>query len=227
MALLAEDLLLLLLDDDTGKVTASTHLDQALGGAALVELALSGSLEVRKEDRFWASAKVHVVDDAPVPDDALLADKQAMVAAKERTAQDLVGRLGKGMKAAVLERLVDRRIVERREDKALGLFPRHRWPAVDSHHEDDVRRRLTAVLVEGAAPDERTAGLVALLAAVDQAHRVVERGSVSARDVKRRAKEVADGDWAAAAVRDADQAAQAAMVAVIAAGATASSAGSS
>ena len=38
--LIAEDLLLLLLDDESGKLTNATFLDAGLGGALLVELAL-------------------------------------------------------------------------------------------------------------------------------------------------------------------------------------------
>ena len=36
----------------------------------------------------------------------------------------------------------ERGIVERREQKVLGLFPRTLWPTVDSTHEEEVRRRL-------------------------------------------------------------------------------------
>jgi hypothetical protein len=70
---------------------------------------------------------------------------------------------------------------------------------------------------------------VALLAAVDQAHRQVDRGTLPAREVKRRAKEVAEGAWAADAVRDAVLAAQAATTAAVVAAtsAAASSGGSS
>jgi hypothetical protein len=45
--LLAEDLLLLLTDDDTGKLAASrSEVDLALGGALLVELALMDRVDV-------------------------------------------------------------------------------------------------------------------------------------------------------------------------------------
>ena len=48
MTLIAEDLLLLLLDDDTGKASAgvSSYLDYALAGALLAELALTGAVFV-------------------------------------------------------------------------------------------------------------------------------------------------------------------------------------
>ena len=38
--LIAEDLVLLLLDDESGKLTNASYLDTGIGGALLVELAL-------------------------------------------------------------------------------------------------------------------------------------------------------------------------------------------
>jgi hypothetical protein len=49
--LLAEDLLLLLTDDDTGQLAASSaEVDVALGGALLIELALTGRVDVASSD---------------------------------------------------------------------------------------------------------------------------------------------------------------------------------
>jgi hypothetical protein len=60
--LIAEDLLLLLLDDESGKVTNSTYLATGIGGALLVELALGGHVEVVKKEGMWARTKVHPTD---------------------------------------------------------------------------------------------------------------------------------------------------------------------
>ena len=85
----------------------------------------------------------------------------------------------------------------------LGLFPRTRWPARDNSHEQSVRRALTVVLVDGARPDARTGALVALLHAVDRAHKTVPHEGLGSRQVRKRAKQVAEGQWAAKAVKDA------------------------
>ena len=69
--LLAEDLMLLLLDDETGAVR-QTHLRPLLGGAVLADLALTGAAEVEEKRGVWHTAKVHPVDGAR-PSDALLA----------------------------------------------------------------------------------------------------------------------------------------------------------
>ena len=48
MALIAEDLLLLLLDEESGKVAGSDTAEVALGGAVLAELAILGAVTVEE-----------------------------------------------------------------------------------------------------------------------------------------------------------------------------------
>lgn len=211
--LLAEDLLLLLLDDDSG-ANQSSYMQVALGGALLVELAMDELVDLDEGSR-WRCAKVAAADRAPAPEDPLLADALATVADRPRTAPSLVERLGKRIQEPLAERLVERGILARRDSKVLGLFPRTRWPMVDATHEDGVRRSLEATLIDGQEPDARTGALIALLLAVDRVHKSVDRGGLTSGDVKRRAKEIAEGDWAAQGVKDAIQASQAAVMAVI------------
>lgn len=222
--LIAEDLLLLLLDDEKGTLPSTQH-QPLLGGALLVELALEGHVEVGEKHRLWRTAPVHAAAGAS-PADPELRAALALVAEKQRTAQDLVGRIGKGARERLLDRLVDRGILEKREGRFLGLFPHTTWPASDVAHERQVRQRLHDVLVTGLEPDPRSAALVALLHAVGQAHKQVADPGVPAGDVRRRAKAVAEGAWAADAVRDAVQASQAAMTAAVVAATSAATASS-
>ena len=218
--LLAEDLLLLLLDDETGRIAAAQALQPALGGALLTELALAERVRVGEKAGFWTAAKVEVTG-TPVGE-PMLDHALEVVAQKPRPAQDVVNRLGKGAKEQLLERLCDRGVLQRREDRVLGIFPRTTWPAADSTHEAEVRRQLDGVLLQGLTPDGRTAALIALLSAVDQVHKVVRADGVPHRQVKARAKEIADGAWAAKAVKDSVAAAQAATMAAITVATTAS-----
>jgi len=211
MTILAEDLLLLLLDDQRGTVPGQ-HSDLALGGAVLADLALHEAVTVPEKTRVWRTARVRAVPGAEV-EDPVLREALALVAAKQRSADELVRRLGKGLRPRLGDRLAEQGIVQRVDERVWGLVPRTRWPALDTSHEERLRRALTATLVSGAEPDQRTAALVALLAAVDRAHRSVDHAGLSNREVKRRAKEVAEGDWAAKAVRDAVRAATAATAA--------------
>lgn len=225
--LIAEDLLLLLLDDDSGRLTNATYLDSGLGGAFLVDLALGGHVDVDEPEKKWGftqAARVRVT--GSLPGDPALRAAYDTVAEKERTAQDLVGRLGRKQRDPLLERLAGRGLVERREDRVLGLFPTTRWPAADARHETRVRQQLDSALLRGGTPDARTAALVALLHGLGVAHRVVDRGDVPAGEVRKRAKQVAEGDWAAQGVADAVAAAQAAMVAAVVATTAATTASS-
>ena len=224
--LIAEDLLLLLLDDESGKFTSTSYLDTGIGGALLVELALAGCVDVVKTSGLWARAKV-LPTNTPPPADPVLTEAWELVRAKERGAQDLVVRLGKKRRDVLLGRLRERGILEEREDRVLGLIPRRRWPTVDSTHESAVRRGLGDVLIRGVRPEPRTASLVAVLSALDLAHKVIDREGLPARELKKRAKHVADGDWAAKAVKDSIAAAQAAITAAIVASTTAASASGS
>ena len=224
--LIAEDLVLLLLDDDSGKLRNATYLDTGIGGALLVELALAGNVEVVTSEGWWARAKV-VATGAPLPADPTLRAALETVQEKERTAQDLVNRLGRKRREPLLARLEQVGILRREEGKVMGLFPTTRWPAVDSSHEAGVRRALGDALVRGMQPDQRTAALVSLLHALDLVHRVLDTEGAPAREVKQRAKQVAEGDWAAKAVKDAVAAAQAAVTAAVIASTTAATAGSS
>lgn len=217
--LVAEDLLLLLLDDAKG-TAQSSFMQPALGGALLVELAMDGCVDVGPGSR-WRPARVAGVVGASMPADPVLAHARTLVEEKPRTAQSLVNRLGDDLQRTLADRLVERGILERRDSRVLGLFPRHRWPTIDASHEDEVRRSLAAALVAGQDPDQRTAALIALLSAVDRVHQTVEHDGLKARDVKRRAKEIAEGNWAAKGVRDAVAAATAATTAAIVAATTA------
>lgn len=223
--LIAEDLLLLLLDDETGKIAASDRLTPALGGALLLDLALAERVEVGEKSSRWHPAKVEVIGTPtgePMLDQAL-----SLAAEKPRTAQDLVSRLGKGAKEQLIEQLSSRGMIERRDDKVLGIFPRTTWPAADSSHEASVRALLQGALVQGLTPDTRTSALIALLSAIDRAHKMVHPGDMSSKQVKARATSIAEGAWAAKAVKDAVVAAQAAVTAAIVASSAAANASSS
>ena len=171
--LIAEDLLLLLLDDESG-ANQTSFMRPGLGGALLVELAMAGCVQVGDRS-LLRTAKVTAVPGAPAPEDPLLVAALASVAEKARSAQDLVNRLGKDLQPALAERLVERGILEHRASRVLGLFPRNRWPARDSLHEEQVRRLLSAALIGGQDPDERISALIALLVALDRVHNSIDR----------------------------------------------------
>jgi hypothetical protein len=222
--LIAEDLLLLLLDDAKGTTPAGTPIATVLGGAVLLELALDGAVSIDEHRSRWRSQKVRAVD-VSSSTDPVLTSALHTIAEKERSAQNLVSRLGKELKPALGDRLAKRGVLERRDTTALGLIPQKRWTVLDSSRKQHLRQAITTVLVHQQTPDERTGALIALLSAVDRAHRTVGDTDVPKREIKRRAKQISKGAWAADAVRDAIAAATTAITAATITSAAASSGG--
>lgn len=214
MPTLAEDLLLLLLEDETGRLIADgTSTDNALAGAVLVDLVNAG--RVRAEDK-----KLHVMDTSSLEEPVLEASLARMSEKAPMHPQRAVELLDSHVRRNVLDQLVARGLVRQEKSKVLGLFPRSKWPAVDSAHEDAVRAKLTAVLVDGAEPDGRSGALISLLYAIDAVPKVVEGDK---RKLKARAKVISQGDWASTAVRKAVESVNAAVTAAIVASATGAS----
>ena len=210
MTLIAEDLLLLLLDDQTGKPNTG-HLDLALGGAVLVDLALEGLVEVASHGSLLGSAKLRRAPGA-MAGDRILAGALAAVA-ENKPAQKLVAKVGKGLLDPLAERQRRRGVLDRREEKVLGLVTRTRWPSRDPSRKEAIRRGLVVILVQGGRADARSAALIGLLLAVHRLHRTVSHPDASARSVKKRAKEVAEESWASPTIKDAVAVATAATAA--------------
>ncbi|MFY0409004.1 GOLPH3/VPS74 family protein [Solicola sp. PLA-1-18] len=208
--LIAEDLLLLLTDDETGKVASMAPVDTGIGGALLVDLARAGRVTFSGKPK---KPVVHVVDEAP-PGHPVLDEALRRLAEKtDEKAEAAVDRIGRKASVGLYETLAARGVVRREAGKVLGLFPTTTWPAVDSAAEREVREELHAALVQGATPTERAAALASLLLALDQLGLVVERPD--RKEAKRRAKQIAEGDAVGDGVQAAVQAAQTAAILAI------------
>ena len=214
--LIAEDLLLLLTDDDTGKLVASgTMVDIALGGALLVELALLHRVEVEESGDGNRHGRLVVSDGSRIGDD-VLDEALATVTRKEgKKAQSVVTALTKGTRARLYGRLVAAGVLRAENGRVLGIIPARRWPSQEVGHEAGVHAELVAALRRGTATDERTGALIALLSALRVVHTVVDPLEVglSKRELRDCASRIAEGDWAAEAVRSAIDSLMAAIIA--------------
>jgi hypothetical protein len=223
--LIAEDVLLLLVDDRTGRfLVDSTRLDNVLAGAVLVELVTIERVGFAPAGGGVKRGRMVVVDATP-PDDPVLQGALATVAAsRPAKPEQLIARVRKRLRTTLLERLTEAGALRHSTRKLVGILPRTTWPAVDSSHKRELRARLQDVLVAGATPDGRTAALVSLLLAVNAAHKVVDADK---KAVRARAKGIAAGDWAGAAVKKAIDAVNASIAIVITASAGAAAGRSS
>ena len=209
---LAEELLLVALDDEKGADTAnwSSGVEAGLAGALLLELAAAGCIA-------YEDGKVVPVSSAP-PADRLAAETLDAIRAddKRRDAKAWIGRIPKALKplhTRVAERLVDRGILEERRHRRLGLFESTRYPERDPEPERRLRDALTDVLVAGREPTPHEAMLIALLSAYDLVKRVVPRND--RRPAGKRAKQIADGDVIGDAVARTVRDVQAATIAAV------------
>lgn len=213
--LVAEDLLLLLTDDATGRsLVDGTRRDIAVAGAVVGELAAVGRLAVTRTTGLFGRTELRVVDTTPLGDDVLDDALQRAGGRGGSSPAAVLERVRKGRpRERVYERLAARGILRADHGRVLGIFPTSAWPAVDSAHEAEMRGGLHDVLVVGRTPSPREASLVALLVGVDGLAKVLPGTGLSKRELNARAKRVAAQDVGGEAVRKAVEAMQAAVVA--------------
>lgn len=217
MNLLAEDLLLLALDDGKGTVPMGVQstLDLGLAGAMVADMAAQERLHLDKS--FWGE-KLSVTN-ASSTDNRLFNDAVAAVAARPGKSvawwvHNLSGAVG-GLRARLLEALVGKGTLARREERILLLFHHEVYPEHDECVEHDIRQRMDAVLLHGQAPEPHILRLLQLAMAcrvIDAIYPFRERGAAKKR-IKALAKE--NHDLSATAVTKVIEAEQQAVMAAI------------
>lgn len=206
---LAEDYLLLVTNPD-GKPLDSYSLDIGVAGACLCVLEEQGRIGLDEKGRIQTS------DPSPTGDPLLDLVLKDFAERAGKKPDAVLPAVGKDLPPAIYERLRDQGRVTREEAKTLGLFNRIDWPPVPGAGREHLVAELAQVLSGEVRPDERTGALIALLAASGLAHTVLgEPSGLSRKEAKSRAKAIAEGDWASAAVSKAITDAQTAIMAAI------------
>jgi hypothetical protein len=215
--LIAEELLLVASAPDGTSRGKGTELECATGGALLIELVLGEYAELDGK-------VIRARDGVGAPADPILAEALAATTTTPRRPKVLVRRLSKGTRQRLLSSLVAAGVLADVQYRWLGLFTRHRYPVTAPDAREEVLGRLRAAVVDGQSPSPRTAALASMIGAAGLEKRVFP--DADRRVVRRRLRELADGDWAAKAVRDAIAAIHAATVgAAVAASSAATSGG--
>jgi hypothetical protein len=209
--ILAEQTLLIALDDEKGRDRTQWGSDPGLAGALLLDLA---RLELVTVD---ADGKIVAVDGA-LPGHELLRDAYTTIrqSPKPRNAKRWVQRLPRKLKPLrqrLSRGLVQRGILSEQRSKWFGVLPRTRFPTGDTVPERELRERLRDVLLAGRDASEEEALLLGLLEPVGLIDSLVARGQ--RRAARKRAKAVAEQGVAGSAVRDAIHAVQAEAAVVI------------
>ncbi|MFD0402478.1 GPP34 family phosphoprotein [Kitasatospora sp. NPDC059811] len=210
---LAEELMLLSLDDKSGAAKAGTTAGWAVAGGFLADLALAGRVVVD-------DGRLTVTDRTPTGEplldgrlDRLAEWAERKGAGKAKPAEWLAKDQPTAIRDTV-QRLCERGLVVEERHRALGLFPVRRYPEADGSVERALRARLAAVVLDGAEPDVRTATLIALLHTA-RLYKVAFPEQPR-KQVEPRFAEIAEGDWAGESVGQAIRNMQAAVAAIAA-----------
>ncbi|SFR16132.1 Golgi phosphoprotein 3 (GPP34) [Lentzea waywayandensis] len=191
--MLPEDLMLLFLDEETGRVlmdTASIHT--ALAGAVLLELVSSGRVAFDAD-----GVKLAVVDPAPLQNELLQESLIRFYEPMEPTRA--VKRLLPHVRDNVMAQLVDQGVLTLENTRMFGIFPTKRYVIQDPQAISDLRDAICKAALRRRAPDEHIGALMSLLYAVNAVYEVFH-GDIDRGEINARAGEIADGDWAAEAV---------------------------
>ncbi len=158
---LPEELLLLLLNDSTGKINIRQQLalDVALGGAVLMDLALHSRIDSDLTN-LWVTKK-----DTPTGHLVLDEYLQQIAAEEQQSINTWVHRFydnSHDIRNKSLELLVKRGILVQKDKKYLWVFEDRRYPVVDGRAEREVKLRIMQILFSNDIPDSRDISIISL-----------------------------------------------------------------
>ena len=157
---LIEALLLISLDDKKGKfVTDTVHLHYGIAGAILLEFSLGDWLQFEEH-----SLKVmHSEPTGQAIFDEIL---QTIKDSSNNKIQYWINKLGnqsKKLKEHTLNRLIEKEILQKVEDRILWIFPNDTYPTKNAIPENRVKQRLHDVVFSKAEPTEWDIMLLSLI----------------------------------------------------------------
>jgi hypothetical protein len=178
MLTIPEELLLLTVSDDAGgfvELPLQTF-NSSFAGAAIMELALRDRIDADL-DKIW------IVDAAPT-DEACINPILSHIQTPgfDFRAEKLIEQLahtGAAVREMALERLCERRVLTKREDKILWVFKTRTYPLIDGQGVQEIKTRLLAILLDDGFPSPREACLLALADASNLIGQIVPPAQVA------------------------------------------------
>jgi golgi phosphoprotein 3 len=187
----AEEILLLFLDDETGKFENMYYEEfkYALAGAVLMDLALRSKIDTDLE-------KLTIVDPTPTGEEIL--DKFLSIISESEVEKSTfywvseIAKSGAEIRDKALDSLVKRGILRVEEKKVLWVIGVRRYPTVDDTQEKEVRRRLTGLLNSDDIPSPHDVVLVSLADTFELFPQIV--GKYEAKKLAPRIKQISKLD---------------------------------
>ena len=162
MITFAEETLALLLDDKTGAFLpiGKYALEHALVGGVLMDLAFADRIDTDPEQLILIDA---TPTGNPMLDQAL--KRISSSDARRDTAawlEIISEEQGESIQEQAIESLIERGVLERREEKFLWVFRARRYPMMDGKLQREARQRVVGVLFSGDIPDPRDIALICI-----------------------------------------------------------------
>ncbi len=191
MLTVAEEMLLLVLDDKSGTFITEPdiNINYALAGAVLADLALKGRIEADPD-------KLFVLDAKPTGDAVQDAVLERISEADE--VQDTaywvaeIGQRGEEVREHLLSRLVDRGILKRVDEKVLWVFETRRYPTIDGREEREVKKRILDTLLSEGTPGPEDAVIISLADSCNLFRQIL--GDRELENLRGRIEAIADSD---------------------------------
>ena len=163
MLTFAEEILLLMLDDDDGTFlpTRTSAVEYVLAGAVLMDLAFSNRIDTDERQLL-------VIDDTPTGNpmlDRILERITGASGTRDTRAwiEKITGEDTDEIRRQALESLVTRGVLEVRDAKFLWVFRSRRYPVIDGRVEREAKLRVTGVLLSDDIPDPRDVAMIGLV----------------------------------------------------------------
>lgn len=156
---LPEEILLLTLDDEGGRfLELPEHsLEFALAGAVLMELAMRHRIDLQE--------RLVTVDGSPVGDDLLDPVLDAIAKQPERGVEQWIHGLAREagpIKQRVIDRLVERGILKRKDRVLHWMLGGRRYPMIDNREWREVKSRVLGILRSNDVPSPQDVVIIAL-----------------------------------------------------------------
>jgi hypothetical protein len=184
MQYLSQDLILLALNPQTGKTRFSFYaaLEYGLVGSLLLDLVLQDKLEIDNNNRVIGAIAGNTGDE--------FLDRhlnEVLASSRPQTARFWITRWRRRYRwfqPIVLQNLVDLGVLERQEQRILGLLPTQRYFLTDESIQREIVQQVRAAVLEGIGLDSRMAALISLMQAshlTDAVFRPEERPEARSR----------------------------------------------
>lgn len=180
-----EEIILLLLDDKTGRPIGlpAPAGDYAVASAILMQLSLDGSIDTDPEKLMVTS---HKPSGDPVLDEALTIISTSVGMKDSRHWIVEIGRRADHFRGMILDRLVAKGVLRKEEGRFLWVFPDRRYPKATEGELDvmEVRARLRSVLLNDEIPEPhdslmiglaRSTGIIPLILSAAEQEKVGKR----------------------------------------------------